>query len=73
MNRRTERCVRESIEIAATGLIRRDSVELLAHLLLAALLEAALVIAHSDDAAADLHEATLDEFVLRLVGAHDES
>jgi len=54
--------------IAATGAIRRDSVDLFAHLLLAALLEAALVIAHSETPAAEQQEAVLDEFITRLVG-----
>jgi AcrR family transcriptional regulator len=58
--------------IAATGRIRRDSVDLLAHLLLAALLEAALVIAHSGGPAAEQQEAVLDEFITRLIGAEGE-
>ena len=59
--------------IAATGRIRQDSVELLAHLLLAALLEAALVIAHSDDATASRQEEVLDDFITRVVGMETES
>ena len=55
--------------IAATGAIPRDSVDLLAHLLLAALLEAALVIAHAEQPVAEQQEAVLDEFITRLVGA----
>jgi AcrR family transcriptional regulator len=54
--------------IAATGRIRQDSVDLLAHLLLAALLEAALVIANSDDPTASRHEEVLDDFLIRVVG-----
>jgi AcrR family transcriptional regulator len=55
--------------IAAMGRLRQDAVELLAHLLLASMLEAALVIAHSDDPIASRHETVLDEFITRLVGA----
>jgi AcrR family transcriptional regulator len=54
--------------IAATGQIRKDSVDLLAHLLLAALLEAALVIGHSEQPVAEQQEAVLDEFITRLLG-----
>jgi AcrR family transcriptional regulator len=62
--------IRGTLEaIAATGRISKDSVDLLAHLLLAALLEAALVIAHSDGPGGDRQEAVLDEFITRLVGA----
>jgi AcrR family transcriptional regulator len=55
--------------IAAEGRIRKDSVDLLAHLLLAASLEAALVIANSDGATAERQEAVLDEVIVRLVGS----
>jgi AcrR family transcriptional regulator len=53
--------------IAATGRIPRDSVDLFAHLLLAALLEAALVIAHSEAPVAGHQEAVLDDFITRLI------
>jgi AcrR family transcriptional regulator len=55
--------------IAAEGRIRKDSVDLLAHLLLAASLEAALVIANSDGATAERQEAVLDEVIVRVVGS----
>jgi AcrR family transcriptional regulator len=55
--------------IAATGRIPRDSVDLFAHLLLAALLEAALVIAHSEAPVAGHQEAVLDDFITRLISA----
>ena len=57
--------------IAAMGRIRTDSVDLLAHLLLAAFLEAALVIAHSDGSEAERQEAVLDEVITRLVGSEE--
>ena len=61
--------VRATLEaIAATGRIRADSVDLLAHLLLAASLEAALVIANAEGAEAERQEEVLDEFIVRLVG-----
>ena len=61
--------VRATLEaIAATGRIRADSVDLLAHLLLAASLEAALVIANAEGAEAERQEEVLDEFIRRLVG-----
>ena len=54
--------------IAAMGRIRKDSVDLFAHMLLAALFEAALVMAHTDGPAPDAQEAIVDEFITRLVG-----
>ena len=57
--------------VAATGRLRADVVDVLAHMLLAAMLEVALVIARAPDRKAALQngEKAVDELLDRLVGA----
>jgi AcrR family transcriptional regulator len=57
--------------VAATGRLRTDVVDVLAHMLLAAMLEVALVIARAPDRKAALQngERAVDELLDRLVGA----
>jgi hypothetical protein len=57
--------------VAATGRLRADVVDMLAHMLLAAMLEVALVIARAPDRKAALQngEQAVDELLDRLVGA----
>lgn len=57
--------------VAAMGRLRADVVDVMAHMLLAALLEVALVIARAPDRKAALHrgERAVDELLDRLLGA----
>jgi AcrR family transcriptional regulator len=57
-------------KIAAAGRLRPDLIDMLAHMLLAALNEVALMIARADDAAAAARsgQAAVDELIERLLG-----